>query len=44
VTGQIDVFGHVWPGDIDHDAACERCGLRYAEWDDEAGCTGGDAL
>jgi hypothetical protein len=23
---------HVWPGDLDTEADCLRCGLSYSEW------------
>lgn len=31
---------HDWPGDLDADAQCYRCGLRYAEWAEGMGCEG----
>jgi hypothetical protein len=24
--------GHEWPAELEHDARCERCGLKYGEW------------
>lgn len=26
---------HVWPPELDVDARCERCGLRYMEWSEQ---------
>lgn len=31
-----DSCDHVWPAELDDDALCEECGLRYGEWSEPA--------
>lgn len=32
---------HDWPPDLDRDARCYWCGLRYSAWsEDDPGCPG----
>lgn len=26
---------HNWPAELDSDAECDRCGLRYDEWSED---------
>lgn len=36
VGADPDTCDHDWPGELDTDAACTRCGLPYADWSETA--------
>lgn len=39
---QPDILGHEWPGDLDKDALCLRCGTSYFVADTTTPCGGDD--